>query len=85
MSIDHRRANVGMPQQFLYRADVPSFFQQVRRKAVSQCVAMNRLLDSRRHERAAQQLSARTEKPKLIDLVRHKIRVLHLDRTTEMA
>ena len=38
MGIDHRRAHVRMPQQFLHRADVGARLQQVRGKAVAQDV-----------------------------------------------
>lgn len=48
VSIDHRRADVLMPQQVLHRTDVISRRQQIRRKAVPQRVACDRLDNSSR-------------------------------------
>jgi hypothetical protein len=35
MGVDHRRRHIGMPQQFLHRADVVAGLQQMRRERVS--------------------------------------------------
>jgi hypothetical protein len=35
MGVDHRRRHIGMPQQFLHRADVVAGLQQMRRERVA--------------------------------------------------
>jgi hypothetical protein len=42
MGVNHGRAHVAMPEQFLNRADVVARDQQVRGKRMAQRVAMNR-------------------------------------------
>jgi hypothetical protein len=46
MGVDHRRADVTMPEQFLHRPDVVAVFQQVRRKGVPKRVTAHRLNDA---------------------------------------
>ena len=44
--VDHRRLHVRVAQQFLHGADVVAVFEQVRREAVAERVAADRLLDA---------------------------------------
>ena len=47
MRIDHRGADIGMPEQFLDGADVVSILKKVGREGVAQGVAACRLRDAR--------------------------------------
>ena len=46
MRVNHRRAHVVMPEQFLDRADVVTSLQQVRRKAMTKRVAASGLVNA---------------------------------------
>jgi hypothetical protein len=47
MGVDHGRADIGMPQEFLNRADVVSVFKEVSRKRVPKRMRGRRLGDAR--------------------------------------
>ena len=44
--IDHRRTDVGVPEQLLHRTDAVTVFEQVRRERMAQCVRTDPLRDA---------------------------------------
>jgi hypothetical protein len=72
--VNHRRADILVPQQLLHRADVRPAFQKVRRKAVAKYMTRNPLLDacqrcrlhdSLLHRRLVQPIPARRPPPRI--------------------
>ena len=78
MGVDHRRRDIGVPEQLLHRADVVPVLEQVRCKAVPQRVATNGL----RQAGPPSGVTHRALEQRLVHVIAHDAAVAGLHRQT---